>query len=69
MKMLSPNCPEQVALQLSKTKLKKFPYLTYKGSNVFLSAENWEGIGCEFRKYTNLINGNGRKRIYRHNTS
>jgi hypothetical protein len=38
--------------------------LTYKGKPVRLSAENWEGIGCEFRKYTNLKNGFGRKRLY-----
>ncbi len=30
-----------------------------------LSAENWEGVGCEFRKYTNLRSGIGRKRLYR----
>lgn len=39
--------------------------LTYNGSPVRLSAENWEGICCEFRKYTNLKNGHGRRRIFR----
>ncbi len=39
--------------------------LTYKGQPLVLSAENWEGIACEFRKYTNLKNGFGRKRLYR----
>ncbi len=29
-----------------------------------LSAENWEGICCEFRKYQNLKNGRGRRRLY-----
>ncbi len=42
-----------------------FPYLTYKGKKVLLSAENWEGVGCEFRKYTNLSLGRGRIRKYR----
>lgn len=43
---------------------KDFPYLKYEGKKVVLSAENWEGIACEFRKYTNLKKGKGRKRIY-----
>jgi hypothetical protein len=34
------------------------------GKPLYLSAENWEGIGCEFRKYSNLKQGRGRKRIY-----
>lgn len=38
--------------------------ITYKGTPLRLSAENWEGIGCEYRKYTNLKNGNGRKRLF-----
>lgn len=38
--------------------------LTYEGKKLLLSAENWEGIGCEFRKYTNLKDGKGRKRIF-----
>lgn len=45
-------------------KLEQFPYLEFEGNKVNLSAENWEGIACEFRKYTNLKNGLGRKRIY-----
>lgn len=40
------------------------PGVTYEGCPIFLSAENWEGIGCEFRKYTNLSSGGGRHRIY-----
>lgn len=39
--------------------------ITYNGIPLVLSAENWEGIGCEFRKYNNLKAGKGRKRIYR----
>ncbi len=38
--------------------------LTHNNKPLLLSAENWEGIGCEFRKYTNLKKGEGRKRIY-----
>lgn len=39
--------------------------ITIDGASLRLSAENWEGIGCEFRKYTNLKNGTGRRRLYR----
>jgi len=39
--------------------------ITIDSAPLRLSTENWEGIGCEFRKYTNLKNGKGRKRIYR----
>lgn len=39
-------------------------HVTCEGRKLVLSAENWEGIGCEFRKYTNLKQGKGRKRIY-----
>ncbi len=38
--------------------------LTVNGEKLFLSAENWEEVGCEFRKYTNLKQGKGSKRIY-----
>lgn len=38
--------------------------LTINNKPLRLSAENWEGIGCEFRKYTNLSAGHGRKRLY-----
>jgi len=38
--------------------------LTFENKPLFLSAENWEGIACEFRKYTNLKKGKGRRRIY-----
>lgn len=39
--------------------------LSYEQKPILLSAENWEGIGCEFRKYSNLKRGEGRKRLYR----
>ena len=39
--------------------------ITYEGRPLRLSAENWEGIGCEYRKYTNLKQGRGRRRLYR----
>lgn len=48
--------------------LAKMPFdtgITINEKPLRLSAENWEGIGCEFRKYTNLSEGQGRKRIYR----
>ncbi len=38
--------------------------ITYKGVPLRLSAENWEGVGCEYRKYTNLTNGKGRRRVF-----
>lgn len=43
--------------------------LTYNGAKIPLSAENWEGICCEFRKYTNLSAGSGRKRVYTPHTT
>ncbi len=49
-------------------RLRSIPFetgITIDGVPLRLSVENWEGIGCEFRKYTNLRAGNGRKRIYR----
>ena len=58
--------PEEIILEMVKSGLKlSFPYLTYNGNPIFLSAENWEGVACEFRKYTNLRSGHGRKRLYR----
>ncbi len=49
-------------------RLQSIPFdtgITIDGVPLRLSAENWEGIGCEFRKYTNLKAGRGRKRVYR----
>jgi hypothetical protein len=57
--------PEKTCQSLVGVEIPDFPYLTYEGKTVWLSGENWEGIGCEFRKYTNLLTGVGRKRIYK----
>ncbi|MDB5194752.1 MAG: hypothetical protein JWN50_766 [Parcubacteria group bacterium] len=49
-------------------KLARIPFdtvLTVDRKPLRLSAENWEGIGCEFRKYTNLKAGHGRRRLYK----
>lgn len=64
MKMLSDGDPVETCITLASHKMKDFPYLTLNGESISLSAENWEGVGCEFRKYTNLSNGKGRKRKY-----
>ena len=50
--------------KLATMQLASFPYLTFEGKAVLLSAENWEGIGCEYRKYTNLLKGAGRRRKF-----
>jgi hypothetical protein len=47
------------------TKIQFDTGLAFNNKKLLLSAENWEGVGCEFRKYTNLKNGKGRKRIFR----
>lgn len=65
MKMLNNNMnPQKVCLNLVHSVPKNFNYLTLNGEHIYLSAENWEGIGCEYRKYKSLLNGNGRKRRY-----
>lgn len=43
---------------------KNISFLTFNNKPVYLSAENWEGIGCETRKFRNLTNNSGRRRIY-----
>lgn len=55
--------PVKTNLTLVSLEIPDFPYLTYDRKKVWLSAENWEGIGCEFRKYTNLSSGVGRRRL------
>lgn len=56
---------EDICLDImNKQPFSNFEYLTYNSKKIYLSAENIEGIGCEFRKYTNLNKGNGRKRKY-----
>jgi hypothetical protein len=42
-----------------------FPFPSLGGRPIHLSAENWEGVGCEWRKYENLSAGRGRRRVYR----
>ena len=64
MKSLASSDPEYTALELVDYQLDGFPYLQVDGQNIYLSAENWEGIGCEYRKYLNLSTGKGRKRRY-----
>lgn len=54
--------PHELAKRLSLLALPTG--VTYEGIPLQLSSENWEGIGCEFRKYTNLRNGGGRKRLF-----
>lgn len=54
--------PSILVTELSKLNVNAS--ITYNNKLLQLSAENWEGIGCEFRKYTNLKQGEGRKRIY-----
>jgi hypothetical protein len=63
-KLNSQATPEDVCLALLNFQPKQFPYLQFNGQPVLLSAENWEGIGCEFRKYSHLQAGHGRKRIF-----
>lgn len=56
--------PQEVLNLLPQAPLSDFPYLTFDHKPIYLTAENWEGIACEFRKYTNLKNGKGRKRKF-----
>lgn len=42
-----------------------FPFLVIGGKPIPLSAENFEGLCCEWRKYENLAAGTGRRRLYR----
>lgn len=55
--------PSLLVVELSKLKIDLG--LLYNGRPLRLSAENWEGIACEFRKYTNLKSGHGRRRLYK----
>lgn len=66
MKKINPKGdPEVTNLELVNKLVPEFPYLQVNGKKIYLSAENWEGIGCEFRKYTNLKAGQGRRRKYK----
>jgi hypothetical protein len=64
LKLNSTQGPQITCLQLVHQQIESFPYLTYNNKPLLLSTENWEGIGCEFRKYTNLQQGHGRVRRY-----
>lgn len=62
---INPNLnPSEVVDSCVGVELENFPYLTFNNNPVLLSSENWEGIFCEYRKYTNLKKGKGRKRVY-----
>ncbi|MBU1133275.1 MAG: nucleotide kinase domain-containing protein [Patescibacteria group bacterium] len=64
-KAINPSTsPVELVNQCIGVDIKDFPYLTYEGQKVYLSAENWEGIFCEYRKYSNLKRGMGRIRKY-----
>jgi hypothetical protein len=56
--------PESICEYLAQQRFETINYPTYYGKKIFLSSENWEGIGCEYRKYSNLKKGEGRKRYY-----
>ncbi len=57
--------PSKVCLALVVSQpTKTFPYLEFNGQKVYFTAEGCEGLGCEFRKYTNLSGGKGRVRKY-----
>jgi len=55
---------EDLVVLLAKYHVPDFPYLTFDDQRVGLSAENWEGLACEFRKYSNLKAGVGRRRLF-----
>jgi len=55
---------EEVCLSLVNLVCETENLLTLDGQPILLSAENWEGVGCEYRKYQNLISGTGRRRYY-----
>jgi len=64
MKRINNKCdPSLLVKELSSTDIDTD--LTYDGKPLRLSAENWEGIGCEYRKYTNLMAGKGRRRLFK----
>jgi hypothetical protein len=65
MKLLnSREKPEDVCFSLFKKDLTNIHLLTFNGKTIPLSCENWEGVGCEYRKYTNLKNKKGRRRLF-----
>ena len=56
---------ESICLKLVSTQPKDFPYLEVYNNKMLITAEWIEGLGCEFRKYTNLKNWKGKSRIYK----
>lgn len=65
LKQLYPGLEPQAALNaLAQYQPSSFPFLQFSGKKIPLSAENWEGICCEFRKYTNIKIGKGRRRKF-----
>lgn len=60
---ISSHSPADVAQKLGSLRIQSG--ITYQNTPIVLSSENWEGIGCEFRKYTNLSSGKGRRRYYK----
>ncbi|MDB4991865.1 MAG: hypothetical protein JWL75_110 [Parcubacteria group bacterium] len=58
--------PSELAVRLGELSFDSG--ICINGAPIVLSAENWEGVGCEFRKYTNLSEGKGRKRLYKQST-
>ncbi len=55
--------PETVNLNMLGLLDDRIKLMSFNAKPIYLSAENWEGIGCEFRKYSNLSRGKGRKRL------
>jgi hypothetical protein len=65
MKLLQSDMdPVAVCRSLVTSKYDTSNLLSWNGLTLYLSTENWEGIGCESRKYRNLKNGAGRQRKY-----
>lgn len=54
--------PSDLVVELAKLPIDTG--IEVNGKPLRLSAENWEGIGCEYRKYTNLKAGKGRRRVW-----
>jgi hypothetical protein len=64
MKRLSDMPPTKTCIALLTYPMVNFPYLELDGIPVNLSTENFEGVGCEFRKYSKLAVGEGRRRRF-----
>jgi len=64
LKLSSEMLPEETCLKLVDSIYDTKCLLEMRSNKILLSAENWEGVGCEYRKYTNLKEKKGRKRYY-----